>query len=503
MASASPANPAASPAAINPASSISPKPISSAPRSSPACLRARSKRNTSIARAIRCVFANRATGNVPFLVTEGDSHGTQGGCGIHPAKPTQCRTFPFWPELVEDPRAWKLTARFCPGIGKGPLIQIGTAMEMAEEQRRGYPEMYKPAREGGDLVSACSVERPATDASRRLRYPSQFMPAPLEGLRVLDFSHALAGPYCTMLMAQYGADVYKIESLEGELGRTWGPPDTNGVASFFLGVNTGKRGLAIDLKKPEGIALCLDMIPKVDIMIENMRPGTLDRLGLGYEKARVRNPQLIYCSISGYGQNGPARDDPAMDLILQAASGLISVTGVEDGERVRCGHSVADITAGMFALIGILMALESRNRTGVGQFVDVSMLDSMISAMSSNFANFFGMNSQQGSKVIPGSMGTRFGTIVPYRGFPTADRDIVIAVASNKLWVDFCGAIGRTDLAEHPDYSSNALRVKNRGVLEPLITSIFRDEAERVLGCAVPRVRNSVRAGANARRGRR
>jgi crotonobetainyl-CoA:carnitine CoA-transferase CaiB-like acyl-CoA transferase len=299
------------------------------------------------------------------------------------------------------------------------------------------------------------------------------MPAPLEGLRVLDFSHALAGPYCTMLMAQYGADVYKIESLEGELGRTWGPPDTNGVASFFLGVNTGKRGLAIDLKKPEGIALCLDMIPKADVLIENMRPGTLDRLGLGYEKARARNPRLIYCSISGYGQNGPERDDPAMDLILQAASGLISVTGVEDGERVRCGHSVADITSGMFALIGILMALESRNRTGVGQFVDVSMLDSMISAMSSNFANFFGMNSQ-GSKVIPGAMGTRFGTIVPYRGFPTADRDIVIAVASNKLWVDFCGAIGRPDLGQHPDYATNGLRVKNRGVLEPLITSIFQ-----------------------------
>lgn len=293
-----------------------------------------------------------------------------------------------------------------------------------------------------------------------------------------------------MLMAQYGADVYKIESLDGEMGRTWGPPNTNGVASFFLGVNTGKRGLAIDLKKPEGIALCLEMIAKADVLIENMRPGTLDRLGLGYEKARARNPRLIYCSISGYGQNGPSRDEPAMDLILQAASGLISVTGVEDGERVRCGHSVADVTSGMFALIGILMALESRNRTGVGQFVDVSMLDSMISAMSSNFANFFGMNSP-GLKVIPGAMGTRFGTIVPYRGFPTADRDIVIAVASNKLWVDFCGAIGRPDLAEHPDYATNAARVKNRGVLEPLITRIFRGKPSahwvaQLRSCGIP-----------------
>jgi crotonobetainyl-CoA:carnitine CoA-transferase CaiB-like acyl-CoA transferase len=312
------------------------------------------------------------------------------------------------------------------------------------------------------------------------------MPAPLEGLRVLDFSHALAGPYCTMLMAQYGADIYKIESLEGELGRTWGPPYTNGEASYFLGINTGKRSLSIDLKRPEGIALCLDMVEKADVLIENMRPGTLDRLGLGYAQARARNPKLIYCSISGYGQSGPSRDDPAMDLILQAASGLISITGAEDGgEHVRCGHSVADITSGMFALIGILMAVNSRNKTGEGQLVDVSMLDSMISAMASNFGNYFGAG------VVPQAMGTAFLTIVPYRGFPTADRDIVIAVASNKLWVDFCGSIGRADLANHPDYATNGLRVTNRGVLEPLITSIFKTKPsaywiEQFRKCGIP-----------------
>ena len=293
-----------------------------------------------------------------------------------------------------------------------------------------------------------------------------------------------------MLMAQYGAEIYKVESHEGELGRTWGPPYTHGEASYFLGINTGKRSLSIDLKKPEGRELCLDLIEKADVLIENMRPGTLDRLGLGYKNASARNPKLIYCSISGYGQNGPSRDDPAMDLILQAASGLISVTGVEDGERVRCGHSVADITSGMFALIGILMAVQSRSRTGEGQLVDVSMLDSMISAMASNFANFFGGLSM-GSTTIPGAMGTRFGTIVPYRGFPTADRDIVIAVASNKLWIDFCGAIDRKDLAGDPDYSTNALRVKNRGVLEPLISEIFQTKPsaywiEQLGKCGIP-----------------
>ncbi len=295
------------------------------------------------------------------------------------------------------------------------------------------------------------------------------MPTPLAGLRVLDFSHALAGPYCTMILSQYGADVYKIETPDGgEIGRTWGPPFTGDEASYFLGINAGKRSLAIDLKKPEGVALCLDLIERVDVVMENLRPGTMDRLGLGYAAARARNPKLIYCSVSGYGQTGPSRDDPAMDLILQASSGLISVTGVEKGERVRCGHSVADITAGMFSIIGILMALQSRERTGEGQFVDVSMLDGMISAMASNFAYFVG------SGIVPEPMGTRFGTIVPYRGFPTADRDIVIAVASAKLWEQFCTAVDRPEWLANPDYATNALRVKNRETLEGAIADLFR-----------------------------
>ena len=272
-----------------------------------------------------------------------------------------------------------------------------------------------------------------------------------------------------MLMAQYGADIFKIESPGGgDVGRSWGPPFTGEEASYFLGINTGKRSLAIDLKTPQGIALCFDLIGHVDILIENMRAGTLERLGLGYEAARARNPRIVYCSVSGYGQTGPSRDESAMDLILQASSGLIGITGVEGGERVRCGHSVADISAGMFALIGILLALEARNRTGVGQFVDVSMLDCMISAMSSNFAYF------AGSGVVPGPLGTRFGSIVPYRGFPTADRDIVIAVASPKLWQEFCAAIDRRELASDPRYATNPLRVANREDLEALIGRIFR-----------------------------
>jgi crotonobetainyl-CoA:carnitine CoA-transferase CaiB-like acyl-CoA transferase len=293
--------------------------------------------------------------------------------------------------------------------------------------------------------------------------------SPLSGLRVLDFSHALAGPYCTMFLSQYGAEILKIEDPStGDVGRSWAPPFTGGEASYFLALNSGKRSLAIDLKTPEGLALVFKLAEHADILIENMRPGTMTRLGLGYEVVRARNPRLIYCAISGYGQTGPCRDDAAMDLIVQASSGLISTTGVEGGEMVRSGHSVADITAGMFAIMGIQLALEARHRTGEGQFVDVSMLDGLISAMASNFGFYFG------SGIVPEPMGTRFSTIVPYRGFPTKDREIVIAVASQKLWRTFCTSIGRPDLADHPDYATNPLRVANRGVLEPLIAEIFR-----------------------------
>lgn len=300
------------------------------------------------------------------------------------------------------------------------------------------------------------------------------MTYPLDDVKVLDLSHALAGPYCTLLLADYGARVYKVEPPgAGDIARGWGPPFAGSDSSFFLALHPNKLGVSIDLKKPKGRDLCLRLVEKIDVLVENFRPGILDRFGLGYEQARARNPRLIYCSISGYGQNGPSRDLPAMDLILQASSGLISVTGTEDGRTARCGHSVADITAGMFAALGILTALHARERTGVGQFLDVSMLDCMISAMASNFATYLG------SGVVPGPLGTAFKTIVPYRTFATADREIAIAVASDKLWEALCKAIGRPDFAADPRYQSNALRVANRGILEPLLEEIFRSKGWR------------------------
>lgn len=289
----------------------------------------------------------------------------------------------------------------------------------------------------------------------------------LSGLQVLDFSHALAGPYCTLLLADYGAQVYKLEPPQGELARGWGPPFIEGEASFFLGLNRGKRGVAIDLKRREGIDLCRRLVDHMDVIIENFRPGTMERLGLGYETLRKRNARLIYCSISGYGQNGPSCDQTAMDLTVECSSGFMSITGTEAGEQVRSGYAVADINAGLFAAVGILMALQQRNRTGLGQYIDVSMFDAMISAMSSNYMAYLA------SGDVPEPMGTGFRTVVPYRTFHASDRTFSIAVGSEKLWATFCGVLGQPELRDDPRYCSNAMRIQNRQALERQLQGIF------------------------------
>ncbi len=311
-------------------------------------------------------------------------------------------------------------------------------------------------------------------------------PTSLQGIRVLDFSHALAGPYCTLLLADFGASVFKLESASGgDMGRGWGPPFAAGQSYFFRGLNRGKSGISIDLKRPEGIALCLRLIEKMDVLVENFRPGTMDRLGLGYGAASQRNPRLVYCSISGYGQEGPSRDQAAMDLIVECSSGFMSITGTEAGEQVRSGYAVADINAGLFSVIGILMALRARDVTGRGQYVDVSMLDGMISAMSSNYMSFLGSGN------MPRPLGSAFPTVVPYRVFDAKDRSFSIAVGSEKLWSAFCRAIGRTDLENHPDYCTNGQRVINRPALEAILASVFGERSasewlERLGSAGIP-----------------
>jgi crotonobetainyl-CoA:carnitine CoA-transferase CaiB-like acyl-CoA transferase len=294
----------------------------------------------------------------------------------------------------------------------------------------------------------------------------------LKDLRILDFSHALAGPYCTLLLGDYGANVYKVESpYGGDIGRKWGPPFVGEQSSYFLGQNRGKYSISIDLKRPEGVELCLQLIERTDVLVENFRFGTMERLGLGYETAHKRNSRLVYCSVSGYGQTGPKRDQSAMDLIIQCASGLLSVTGTEGGELVRCGYSVADVTAGLFAVIGILMALRAREHTGRGQFVDVSMFDGMISAMSVVFLNYLG------GGVAARPMGTSYPNIVPYQVFKAKDASFGIAIGSEKLWSTFCQAIDRRDLETHPDFATNAKRSANRVALQKILGDHFSRSA--------------------------
>jgi crotonobetainyl-CoA:carnitine CoA-transferase CaiB-like acyl-CoA transferase len=310
--------------------------------------------------------------------------------------------------------------------------------------------------------------------------------AALDGIRVLDFSHALAGPFCTLMLADFGASVYKLESPNGgDMGRGWGPPFVGDQSSFFLGLNRGKYGVSIDLKRREGLDLCLRLIDQMDVLVENFRPGAMQRLGLGYQQLAARNPRLVYCSISGYGQAGPSRDEAAMDLIVEASSGFMSITGTEDGEQVRSGYAVADINAGLFSTIGILTALRARDVTGRGQFVDIAMQDAMISAMSSNYMSYLG------SLKVPRPLGSAFPTVVPYRVFEASDRPFSIAVGSEKLWVTFCAAIGRADLAADPRFDSNAQRVRNRPELEVILGAVFRERSmadwvERMRSAGIP-----------------
>jgi CoA:oxalate CoA-transferase len=272
-----------------------------------------------------------------------------------------------------------------------------------------------------------------------------------------------------MLLADFGAEIFKLESPGGgDMGRGWGPPFANEYSWFFLGLNRGKRGVAIDLKKPAGMDLCLRLIDRTDVLIENFRPGAMDRLGLGYAALRARNSRLVYCSISGYGQTGPSRDEAAMDLIVECSSGFLSITGTESGEQVRSGYAVADINAGMHAAIGILLALRARDFTGEGQYVDVAMQDSMISAMSSNYMSYLGSNQ------VPVPLGASFRTVVPYTVFSAQDRAFSIAVGSEKLWATFCDSIERPDLTDHPEFATNPLRVTNRRALEKVLAAVFR-----------------------------
>jgi crotonobetainyl-CoA:carnitine CoA-transferase CaiB-like acyl-CoA transferase len=304
----------------------------------------------------------------------------------------------------------------------------------------------------------------ASDSAGSLESGPPVPEAALADLLVLDLTRILSGPFATMTLADLGADVIKIEQPgSGDDTRQWGPPFQGDQAAYFLAVNRNKRSLAVDLKSPQGRALVRQLALKSDVVVENFRPGTAARLGLGYEELSRENPGLIYASISGYGQTGPDSLRPGYDAIAQARSGIMSVTGEADGPPVRVGVSSADLVAGMWATIGILAALHEKQRTGSGQWVDISLLDGSVSWLTYVSSGYFA------SGAIPRRYGSAHPTIAPYQAFASSDGFVMVAVGNDGLWRRFASALGRQDLLDDERYATNPSRVAHREVLIPQI----------------------------------
>ena len=289
----------------------------------------------------------------------------------------------------------------------------------------------------------------------------------LGDVTVLDLSHALAGPFASTMLGDYGAEIIKIEPLDGEIARAWGPPFYGEEAAYFVNLNRNKKSVALDLKHPEGKALFFRLVERADVVLENLRVGTVAKLGIDYARARERQPRIIYCSISGFGQDGPYRDRAALDLVVQAESGMISITGEPGGSGVRAGVSIADITAGMYAAFGILAALHARQKSGRGQFIDVSMLEGQLGILSGMVGAYFA------DRIVPGPLGTAYGALLPYQTFHTKTRDIAIGIGSDKLWRTFCPLVGLAQMVDDPRYVTNAVRNANRLSLVAALQEAF------------------------------
>jgi crotonobetainyl-CoA:carnitine CoA-transferase CaiB-like acyl-CoA transferase len=290
----------------------------------------------------------------------------------------------------------------------------------------------------------------------------------LDDVTVLDLSHALAGPFGSTMLADYGAEVIKIETPgAGDMARAWGPPFYGDEAAYFVNLHRNKKSVAIDLKHPDGKALFFRLLDGADVVLENLRVGAVRRLGIDYASVRERHPRIVYCSISGFGQDGPYRDRAALDLIVQAESGMISVTGPPGGPGVRAGVSIADIAAGMFAAFSIVTALHVRGRTGRGQFIDVSMLEGQLSILQGVVGAYLA------DGIVPGPWGTAYAALLPYQTFRTKTQDLALGVGNEKLWRTFCGLVGRDELASDPRYATNAARVANRDTLIDTLQQLF------------------------------
>lgn len=294
------------------------------------------------------------------------------------------------------------------------------------------------------------------------------MPA-LDDIRILDLSRVLAGPYCTMTLADFGAEVIKIEEPAlGDGTRQWGPPWVGDQSAYFLSANRNKKSVTLNLKHPRGVAILHELLATADILIENFKVGTMAKLGLDYEALAPRYPHLIYCAITGYGHTGPYKELPGYDFMIQAQGGIMSITGESEGEPMKVGVAIADVTTGLFASQAILAALHHRTRTGRGQFIDVSLLDTQIAWLINVAHNYLA------TAEAPQRYGNAHPNIVPYQSFPTADGHLALAVGTDGQFARLCQLIGRPELGEDGRYQHNAGRVAHRAELVGDLTAAFR-----------------------------
>jgi len=318
---------------------------------------------------------------------------------------------------------------------------------------------------------------------------------PLHGLRVIDLTRVLAGPYCAMMLGDMGADVIKVEEpSHGDDTRAWAP-FADGVSTFFLGLNRSKRSVALDLKTPAGADALRGLLGDADVLIENFRPGSLRKLGFDYESIRGEFPQLIYCSVTGYGQKGPKRNLPGYDAVMQGEGGLMSITGAPDGTPYRLGVAIADIASGMFAAYGVAMGLLARERTGRGEYIDVGMLDSVAALLTYQAGICFAIGG------APPRLGNQHPTIVPYETLTASDGDLVVAAGNDTLFSRFCDVIGAPELARDPRFAANKGRVENQDALRPLLAERLRP-TERLHPAERLRLAERLRQQAVSSRGR-
>ncbi len=290
-----------------------------------------------------------------------------------------------------------------------------------------------------------------------------FLPKPLEDIMVLDFTRVLAGPYCTMILNDLGAEVIKVERPgSGDDARNFGPY-INGKSAYFTSLNCGKKSVALDLKTSEDHSKALRLAARADVVVENFKPGTMEKLGLGYEDLKKVNRELIYAAISGFGHTGPDARKPAYDMIVQARGGIMSITGEPGGRPVRVGASIGDIAAGTFCAVGILAGLYQRPKLGEGSKVDVSMLDGQVAILENALARYLSTG------IVPGPLGSRHPSITPFQAFKTRDDWVVIAAGNDKLWERFCQALKREDLCQDPRFISNQKRTENHKELEKIL----------------------------------